>query len=189
MKLRAGICNARLSLHRDQFGGFNRQRGVVATEGLGDHLQGLVEVTARVHQVNGRLHGFRSANRLEDRHYGIGMGQGVFAGVQRFAGNQGVGKCPRTDKRIRLLGQAVGSSHSDRTVSGLRVDTSLNVGDVSNFAFHKLSQPRVQRHPEERPSQRRLARLRQTWAHVRRLRSPPGGRAGRAPSWRGPSQG
>ena len=56
------VGRARLLLHVHQLGGFDRQRGVVVAEDLGDHLLRPVQVLAGIDQVAGRLHRLGAAH-------------------------------------------------------------------------------------------------------------------------------
>ena len=113
LQLRMGGGTARLSLHLDQLGGFDGQRGIVGAEGLGNHLLRLVEMLTRVDQIGGGLHGLRAANHLQDGSHRVGVRQDVFAGVQRFGGNQRLGKSARPRQSLRLLRQAVSGRRHD----------------------------------------------------------------------------
>ena len=58
---------------------------------------------AGMHQIAGRLHGFRAANALEDGGHRIGVGQRVLAGVERLARHQRFGKRARSGQCVHLL--------------------------------------------------------------------------------------
>ena len=132
------LCGAGLLLHAHELGGLYRQRGKVGTKGLGDHLFRLVQMNACMHQIAGGLHGLRTTNALEDGSHGIGVGQRVFAGIQRFASHQGLGKRARTRQRVHLLRQGVCGS-------GNELGDSVGLGSVGRLCgrvgFHPATTP------------------------------------------------
>lgn len=107
--LAAQLGVSRLLLHADELDGFDRQGRKIIAKRLGNHFLRLVQVHAGVHQINGRLHGFRATNLLEDGGHGVGVDQGVFTGLHDFAGNQRFGKGAGARQRIDLIGQNLGS--------------------------------------------------------------------------------
>ena len=119
--------DARLALHLHQLGGLHGQRGKVVAKGLGNHLLRLVQMVTRIDQVAGRLHRLGATNGLQDGRHRIGMGQDVFAGVQRLTHQQRLGKRAGACQRIHLGRQALRGrgeqlGQRSRTV-GLRRET------------------------------------------------------------------
>ncbi len=97
-----------LALHLHQLGGFHRQCRKVVAKGFGDHFLRFVQVVAGIHQVGGGLHRLGPANGPENGRHRVRMGQRVFAGVQRFAGQQRLGKCAGARQCMGLFRQALG---------------------------------------------------------------------------------
>ena len=144
-----------------QLGGFHRQRGVVVAERLGDHLLRLVQVLAGVDQVAGRLHGLGAAHGLEDGGHGVGVGQRVLAGVQRLAGDEGLGERARARQRVGLVRhRLLGRPRSARALA--------RVSLLRGQAFHR----RVFGRSRNEATASTWSRSR-TWAHGPRLRIPP----------------
>ena len=120
-----------LTLQAHQPGGLQRQRGKVVAKGLGDHLLRLVQVLAGIHQVTGRLHRLRTTDLAQDGGHRIRMGQRVLTGVKCLARQQRLGKGPRTQQRLSLIGQALGGGlqHRRGSVGAMRLERQ---------AFHQL---------------------------------------------------
>ena len=91
----------------------SNMRREVLPEGLGDHLLGPVQVLARVHEVGSGLHGFGAADSAQNVGHRVGMGQDVFARVQRFGRQQRLGESASAGQRLRLMGQTRGGGGHD----------------------------------------------------------------------------
>ena len=87
---------ARRALDLHQLAGVHHQARVAVTEGLGHHLLGPLQVVARIDEVGRGTHRRRRANALQDGRHAIRMRQRILTGVQALAGQQGLGKGPRT---------------------------------------------------------------------------------------------
>lgn len=120
-----------LLLHVDQLDSLQRQLGIVHAKGFGNHLQRLGQVLTGIDQISGGLHRLRPANPLQDRGDSIGMHQGVFACVQRLAGNQRLGKRARPAQRLRLVGQAAGRGIDDLRTDGGRMAFHGRIAELS----------------------------------------------------------
>ena len=168
-QLRRILRRARLLLHANQLGGFNGQRRVVLAEGLGDDLLRLVQVRTGVDQIAGRLHRFGATHPLEDGGHGIGMGQGVLAGVERFARDERLGERASARQRIGLV--------RHRLFGG--GDQLGDLGGVNLLRFQTFH-CRVLTGTRPRP---RSGRSRRRWGHVPRLQTRQGALSVRAVSW------
>ena len=94
---------ARRALHRDQLARVLDQAGVGVAERIAHDFFRTLQKVGGVDQVRGGAQRRHRTDRLQDAGHTVGMGQRRFAGVEKVAAQQRLGKRTRTLQRARFL--------------------------------------------------------------------------------------
>ena len=97
--LGADVRGARRTLDLHQLARVRDEAGVRGPEGLGNDVLRALQVVARIHEVSGRTHRGRRADRLQHGCHTVRMTERVLTGVQHLAVEQRLGEGARAGER------------------------------------------------------------------------------------------